>query len=84
MILTGNPPQSLYASQSIGLEVILEWGRGAFEVVEHNIYRKQYAPDPYEPLATITADWDMVFTDLTALPMIEYYYVVTNVFEGGY
>jgi hypothetical protein len=88
MFQTGEPVHDLSASQGMGLEIELNWRVYVWvqEPVSHNIYRKRYAADPYpdEPLAEIAyTDIYMNFLDETALPMIEYFYVVTNVYAGG-
>ncbi|KQC06091.1 MAG: hypothetical protein APR54_07705 [Candidatus Cloacimonas sp. SDB] len=87
MFLTGAAPTNLYATQAADVSVTLNWiAPIEQEPVEYNIYRKRYAVDlyPEEPLATGgSGTFPVTFTDETALPQIQYYYVVTAVYASG-
>ncbi len=81
----GSPPLNLTASQSTGITVDLSWEEPAGDPTGYNIYRKSVLQDPYpeEPYATVTAG-QTTFEDDAALPLIDYYYVVTASLVGGF
>ncbi len=80
----GNPPNSLNATKGLNETVELWWWEYPQNTLEINIYRKEYEQDSYPetPLATIPADEEF-FIDSSALPLKEYYYVVTAIYEEG-
>lgn len=80
----GSPPLNLMASNASGVTVELNWEEPITGTVDgYNIYRKQYDLDPYpeEPLASVGTEVTS-YSDDTALPLIEYYYVVTAIIDG--
>lgn len=85
MTACGVPPQNLLASQASGLTVDLSWQAPAGTVEGYNIYRKSIYADPYpeEPLASVAAGTTH-YSDPEALPLVDYYYVVTAIQPGGF
>lgn len=81
---TGNPPNSLNATKGLNETVELSWWENPQNTLQINIYRKQYEQDTYPetPLATVPAG-EEYFVDSTALPLIEYYYVITAMYDEG-
>ncbi|MCF7857961.1 MAG: carboxypeptidase regulatory-like domain-containing protein [Candidatus Cloacimonetes bacterium] len=82
----GSPPLNLTASQASGLSVELSWEEPASGTIDgYNIYRKQYQlmPYPEEPFASVASDVN-AFSDQTALPLKDYYYVVTAIIGGSF
>ncbi|MEA2104953.1 MAG: fibronectin type III domain-containing protein [Candidatus Cloacimonadota bacterium] len=84
MTSLGAGPTNLIATQAAGLTVDLFWDEVQGNPTGYNIYRKitESAPFPEEPYATISAT-QTNFEDTDALPMIDYYYVVTAIYDGG-
>jgi len=83
MLSVGSAPYGLTATQAADVNVLLTWDP-VDDLEGYNIYRKRYAVDPYpdEPYASVDSDASS-FTDDNALPLIEYYYVITAVLTGG-
>ena len=81
---TGNSPNLLNATKGLNETVALSWWEYPQNTLEINIYRKEYEQDTYPetPLATVFAGEEF-FVDSTALPLVEYYYVVTAMYEEG-
>ena len=79
LLETGNPPNLHSTSYGMGPAIELTWNV-AGEAIEYNVYRKVNGFDNYpeQPYATTT---EMNYTDTDALPAIEYYYVVTAVYD---
>ncbi|MCK5052190.1 MAG: T9SS type A sorting domain-containing protein [Candidatus Cloacimonetes bacterium] len=80
----GSPPINLIASHGSGITVELNWVEPITGPIDgYNIYRKQYESVPYseEPLASVGEN-ETYYTDDTALPLIDYYYVVTAIIDG--
>ncbi|MCF7920709.1 MAG: T9SS type A sorting domain-containing protein [Candidatus Cloacimonetes bacterium] len=85
LISYGDVPQNLQASQATGLTVDLTWDDPVSGTAPgYFVYRRQYTTDPYpdEPLGIVFAE--NTYSDETALPRVEYYYVVTAMTTGGY
>jgi hypothetical protein len=85
MMMFGNPPMNLTATQAGDIFVDLNWLNPAGGVVlGYNIYRKQYEQDPFPeiPIGYVDAD-ELSFIDDTALPLIQYFYAVTADMGGG-
>ncbi|MDP8201543.1 MAG: FlgD immunoglobulin-like domain containing protein [Candidatus Tenebribacter burtonii] len=82
----GFPPENLMASQALGITVELNWEEPLTGIIQgYNIYRKQYesSPFPEDPFASVGED-ETSYTDDTALPLINYYYVVTAILAGSF
>ncbi len=80
----GDTPLNLTASQATGITIELNWDAPASgEPDGYFIYRKHFPADPYpnEPLAIIFSD--NFYSDDSALPRFEYYYVVTAMTDTG-
>ncbi|MDP8219858.1 MAG: T9SS type A sorting domain-containing protein [Candidatus Stygibacter frigidus] len=81
----GDPPLNLTASQGADITVMLNWDLPASgEAPGYYIYRKLNLADPYpvEPYDIIFAENSYI--DDSALPEMEYYYVVTAMTAEGY
>ena len=76
---TENPPNLYSNSYGMGPTIDLDW-YAVGNPIEYNVYRKTNENEMYpeEPYATVTG---LNFTDTDALPAIEYYYVVTAVYD---
>jgi len=75
----GSPPLNLTATQGEDIFVELNWDPPTSgTVLNYNIYRKQYELDDYpeESFAVVGSDV-LSYTDDAAMPLKEYYYVVT-------
>ncbi|MCD6177263.1 MAG: T9SS type A sorting domain-containing protein, partial [Candidatus Cloacimonetes bacterium] len=85
MIMTGNPPNFLNATKGLNETVELCWWEHPQNTLGINIYRKEYEQSNYPetPLATVSAGEEF-YIDTSALPLKEYYYVVTAELEGGF
>ena len=85
MIATGNPPHFLNATKGLNETVELCWWENPQNTLGINIYRKEYEQSNYPetPLVTVSAGEEF-FIDTSALPLKEYYYVVTAELEGGF
>lgn len=80
---TGNPPYNLTASQGSGLSIDLNWefdNAGAYN--GFNVYRKTVLEDffPDEPIAVLS-NTELSYEDTDVLPLTNYYYAVTCIFE---
>ena len=84
LIPTGYAPFDLNATKGLNETIELFWDEIDLITLETNIYRKEYEQDiyPETPLSTVPAGEEF-FVDSTALPLIEYYYVVTGIYEEG-
>ncbi len=85
LLICGSPPWNLTASQATGITVDLCWEAAAGNPAGYNIYRKSIEQEPFpeEPLASVPVD-QFTFEDNEALPLIDYYYVVTASLTGGF
>ncbi|MCK4653429.1 MAG: carboxypeptidase regulatory-like domain-containing protein, partial [Candidatus Cloacimonetes bacterium] len=82
----GSPPENLTASQASGITVELNWDAPiSGDPQGYNIYRKVYEQEPYPetPFATVGPE-ELSYTDDQALPLVNYYYVVTAELTGGF
>ena len=82
----GSPPRNLMASHAMGVAVELSWEEPITGTADgYNIYRKQYETSlfPEEALATVGAGV-IFYSDDTALPLIEYFYVTTAIIAGSF
>ena len=80
----GDPPTNLIASQALGITVELSWEEPISGTIEgYNIFRKEVEVNlyPEDPLASVGIN-ETSYTDVTALPLIEYNYVVTAALGG--
>ena len=81
----GSPPENLTASQASGITVELNWDAPVSgDPLGYNIYRKVYEQEPYPetPLASV-GPGELFYIDEQALPLVDYYYVVTAELTGG-
>ena len=81
----GSPPENLTASQATGITVELNWDEPiAGDPLGYNIYRKVYEQEPYPetPLVSV-GPGELSYIDDQALPLVNYYYVVTTELTGG-
>ncbi|MCK4695298.1 MAG: hypothetical protein KAT74_06035, partial [Candidatus Cloacimonetes bacterium] len=79
------PPENFIARQASGITVELNWDAPiSGDPQGYNIYRKVYEQEPYPetPLATVGSG-ELSYTDDEALPLVNYYYVVTADLTGG-
>lgn len=80
-----SPPENLTASQASGITVELNWDAPISGNPQgYNIYRKVYEQEPYPetPLAAVSPG-ELSYTDDEALPLVDYYYVVTAELTSG-
>ncbi len=85
LLLTGNPPENLFATNGAGLTVDLFWDPPEEKYYTgFNIYCKLYPENmfPDEPIGSVSAG-ELTFSDGTALPTKTYYYAVTCILDGG-
>ncbi len=80
---TGVAPSFLNATNGLNETVQLFW-EDPDNALEINIYRKNYEQEafPENPLATVSNNTEF-YADSTALPMKEYFYAVTAVYNIG-
>jgi len=84
METVGSPPVNLTASQGSGITIELNWDEPVSGTIEgYNVYRKQYSSVsfPEESLASVGVDVTS-YSDDSALPLIDYYYVVSAIVDG--